>query len=98
MKKMIAIALALMLMMSIVGCGASATIPSLDEIKTQYYTDDELERALNRVKRDALIDAWGEPTGTISHENEDVWVLDGTRALVISYHLNGTVDDVDIED
>ena len=53
---------------------------------------------LRRVKREELIKAWGEPTRHIDSENEDVWVLDEAKALIVSYTLGGRVDDVDIED
>lgn len=99
MKKLTAIALTLVLSFGIVGCARkNAIIPTIDDIKTNYYTDDELERTLNRVDRDELIKAWGEPTRHIDHENEDVWVLDEGKAIVVSYTIFGTVDDAEIED
>lgn len=99
MKKLIAISLLLVLTLGIVGCAINnAEIPALEDIKTNYYTDDELERMLHRVKRDELIEAWGESTRHMDYENEDVWVLDERKALVISYTISGRVDDADIED
>ena len=98
MKKLIAIMLLLILTLGIVGCGSDAEIPPLEDIKTNFYTDDELEGMLHRVKREELIRVWGEPTRHIDRENEDVWVLDETKALVISYTLGGRVDDAEIED
>lgn len=98
MKKIIVITLILILTLSIVGCGKSSAIPSLDEIKSDRYTEEDIEISLWRVKRDELIVAWGEPDRTIQQENEDIWVLDERHALVISYNLIGNVDDVDIED
>lgn len=98
MKKLIAILLLFVLILGIVGCTKGGEIPTLEDIKTNFYTDDELERLLHRVKRDELIEAWGEPTRHIDHENEDVWVLDERKALVISYTLFDRVDDAEIED
>lgn len=98
MKKIIVITLILILTLSIIGCGKSSAIPSLNEIKSDRYTEEDIEISLWRVKRDELIVAWGEPDRTIQHENEDIWVLDERHALVISYNLIGNVDDVDIED
>lgn len=98
MKKIIVIVLIFTFTLSIVGCKKKSNIPSLNDIKTQHYTDDEIERILHFVKRDELIKIWGEPTRTIKHENEDVWVLDERKALVVSYTIFGIVDDVDIED
>ena len=98
MKKLIAIALLLILTLGIVSCGSNAEIPTLEDVKTNFYTDDELERTLHRVKRDELIEAWGEPTRHIDRENADVWVLDEKKAIVISYTIGGRVDDAEIED
>ena len=98
MKKLIAISLLFVLMLGIVGCGKGGEIPTLEDIKTNFYTDDELEGMLRRVTREELVEAWGEPTRHIDHENEDVWVLDERKALVISYTLSGRVDDAEIED
>lgn len=98
MKKLIAIALLLILTLGIVSCGSNTEIPTLEDVKTNFYTDDELERTLHRVKRDELIEAWGEPTRHIDRENEDVWVLDEKKAIVISYTIGGRVDDAEIED
>lgn len=98
MKKLIALTLLFILALSITGCNNKSNIPSIDEIKTQYYTDDEIERSLQGVKRDELIDLWGQPDRTIDLENEDIWVLNERKALVISYNIFGTVDDADIED
>lgn len=98
MKKLIAIALLLILTLGIVGCGKRAEIPSLEDIKTKYYTDDELESTLHRVERDELIKAWGEPYRHIDRENEDIWVLDEKKTLVVSYTIFDRVDDVEIED
>ena len=100
MKKRIAMALLLVLIatLGLVGCAGETQIPTLEDIKTNFYTDDELEGTLRRVKRDELIEAWGEPTRHVDHENEDIWVLDERKALVISYTLGGRVDDAEIED
>ena len=98
MKKIIALALVVIMALSIVGCGKKSDIPSLEDIKTNFYTDDELEKTLRRIERDDLIAEWGEPDRHIDHENEDVWMLDERKALVISYTLGGKVEDADIED
>lgn len=98
MKKICTVVLLLVFTLGIVGCNNKSEIPTIDDIKTSFYTDDELEGMLRRVKREELIKAWGEPTRHIDSENEDVWVLDESKALVVSYTLGGRVDDVDIED
>ncbi len=98
MKKLITIALLLIITFGIVGCKNTAEIPTLEDITTNFYTDDELESTLKRVKREELIEAWGEPTRHIARENEDVWVLNERKVIVVSYRSNGRVDDAEIED
>lgn len=98
MKKIIAIILLFVLTLSFSGCKNKSNIPSLEEIKINRYTDDEIERFLHLVKKENLIKEWGNPDRTIEHEKEDVWILDERRVLVVSYNLFGRVDDVDIED
>ena len=41
MKKIIVITLILILTLSIIGCGKSSAIPSLDEIKSDRYTEED---------------------------------------------------------
>lgn len=103
MKKTVALLVACCLALSLSFClsacnNENVDIPTLDDIRTNFYTDDELEGMLHRVKRERLIEAWGEPDRHIDHENEDIWMLDEARALVISYTLFGKVDDAEIED
>ena len=98
MKKILALTLALSLMLLAVGCGRKPDVPTLDEIKNSYYTDDEIEFALRRATRAELNEAWGAPDRTLEWEREDIWVLDEGRVLVVSYTLCDTVDDAEIED
>lgn len=98
MKKLLGLALLSITAFGVVGCGNNPDIPSLNEIKTQHYSEDKIERLINRVKRKNLIKEWGQPDRVIKDENEDVWVLDERRVLVVSYNIFNKVDDVDIED
>ena len=98
MMKIIALFLILASALSVVSCANTAEIITLEEIVTQHLTDDEIEQSLRRVERSRLIEAWGEPDRRIAHENEDVWVLDDGKVLIISYNLGGRVDDAEIED
>lgn len=98
MKKLLGLALLSIMAFGVVGCGNNPDIPSLNEIKTQHYSEDKIERLINRVKRKNLIKEWGQPDRVIKDENEDVWVLDERRVLVVSYNIFNKVDDVDIED
>ncbi len=98
MKKLLGLALLSIMAFGVVGCGNNSDIPSLNEIKTQHYSEDKIERLINRVKRKNLIKEWGQPDRVIKDENEDVWVLDERRVLVVSYNIFNKVDDVDIED
>ena len=52
MKKILTLAVLFIMVFSLNWCGNASNIPSLEEIKTQYYTDDEIEQALNCVKRE----------------------------------------------
>ena len=73
-------------------------IPSLEEIKTKYYDDDIIEREIRKCDKESLIKKWGEPDRSIEYENEDVWLLDERRVIVVSYNFLDQVVDVDIED
>ena len=43
MKKLIAILLLVVLILGIVGCTKGGEIPTLEDIKTNFYTDAEIE-------------------------------------------------------
>lgn len=76
----------------------NAQIPSLEELKTQYYDDDIIEREIRKCERVDLIKKWGDPDRSIEYENEDVWILDERRVIVVTYNILDQVVDVDIED
>ncbi|MBR7135607.1 MAG: hypothetical protein IKD14_00595 [Clostridia bacterium] len=103
MKRILLIALGSVMLLTsallvFVGCVDTGDIPTVAEVKTEFYTDDRLERTLNRTPREDLLKVWGQPDKTVAYENEDVWFLGDGRALVVSYTRGGRVDDVDIED
>jgi hypothetical protein len=97
-KKLMTLLLSFVLAFAIFACRNNSEIPSLDDVKTQYFTDDELEITLRRVERDDLIAAWGTPDRHVQRENEDVWILGEGRVIVVSYNFNDRVKEVDIED
>ena len=98
MKKIIAFALIIIMALSIFGCAkkSPSDILSLEEINTQYYTDDEIADSLKNINRDDLIKAWGDPDRTAADENEDTWVLNEKKVLIIVYNLFGEVYKADI--
>lgn len=98
MKKILGLTLLFITILGVTSCANNTEIVSLDEIKSNYYTDDEIERILWHVNRDDLIKVWGTPDRTITYENEDVWILNERQVLVISYNRNNKLNDVDIED
>ena len=53
--KILGLALLSVMAFGVVGCGNNSDIPSLNEIKTQHYSEDKIERLINRVKRKNLI-------------------------------------------
>ena len=96
MKKVVALALILIMALGIVGCSKKYEIPSLDEVKSHLYTEEDIEIYLRGVSRDDLIEVWGEPSETLDEENADMWVLDEERILTISYSTNDKLQDADI--
>ena len=93
MKKLIALALALACV-SLGACSLKKDVPTFEDI--QDYTEEDFEIYLNRIKRDALIEAWGEPSETSSDNNSDTWALNEQRTVTIIYDTNNRVKDAEI--
>ena len=98
MKKIFVLGIIFLLIFSVTSCKKKTSIISLEEIKSQYYSDDQIEKYIRHVRRDVLVKEWGTPDKRIEYENEDVWVLNERKFLVVSYNRNNKVEDVDIED
>ena len=95
MKKLIALALVLVCVLSLGACSLKNDVPTFEDI--QDYTEEDFEIYLNRVKRDALIKEWGGPSETSSDNNSDTWVLNEQRTVTIIYDASHRVKDAEVE-
>ena len=95
MKKLIALALVLVCVLSLGACSLKNDVPTFENI--QDYTEEDFEIYLNRVKRDALIEEWGEPSEASSDNNSDTWVLNEQRTVTIIYDASNRVKDAEVE-
>ena len=68
-------------------------VPTFDDI--QDYTEEDFEIYLNRVKRDAIVKKWGEPSETSA--DTDTWVLNDKRTVTIIYDTSNRVKDAEVE-
>jgi len=93
MKKLIALILALVCVLSLASCSLKNDVPTFDDI--QDYTEEDFEIYLNRVKRDAIVKKWGEPSETSA--DTDTWVLNEKRTVTIIYDTSNRVKDAEIE-
>jgi len=95
MKKLIALALVLVCVLSLGACSLKTDVPTFEDI--QDYTEEDFEIYLNRVKRDALIEEWGEPSETSLDNNSDTWELNEQRTVTIIYDASNRVKDAEVE-
>ena len=95
MKKLIALALVLVCVLSLSACSLKNDVPTFEDI--QDYTEEDFEIYLNRIKRDALIKEWGEPSETSLDNNSDTWVLNGQHTVTIIYDASNRVKDAEVE-
>ena len=68
MKKLFVLGIIFLFAIVVTGCKKKTDIPSLNEIKSQYYSDDQIEKYINRISRDVLIKEWGEPNKRIEYD------------------------------
>lgn len=94
MKKLISLVLVVCCLLAFIGCSSMRDIPTFDDIKD--YTEEDFEIYLRGAKREDIIQVWGEPNGTISEENADMWVLDEERVVTITYNERGQFKDASI--
>lgn len=87
MKKIIAAALALICIFGLVGCSPMDNVPSLEAVKE--YSNDDFNEHFKGVNREGLIEVWGEPAGSLTEENADMWDIDDESMVVIYWKNNG---------
>ena len=93
MKKLIALIMVLVCILSFSSCSFKNDVPTFDDI--QDYTEEDFEIYLNRVRRDSIIKEWGEPSETTS--DTDTWVLNEKRTVTIIYDASNRVKDAEVE-
>lgn len=82
MKKAFPIVFVLMFLLGSIGCSSKGKIPSVSEVSQMKY--GEVNEALLSKNIQEIRDAWGEPA--TSDGNEDVWKLDESMLLMITYN------------
>ena len=86
MKKLIALLLALVCVLGLVGCSPMDNVPSLEAAKE--YSNDDFNEHFKGVNREGLIEVWGEPTESLTVENADMWDVDDESAVLIYWKDN----------
>lgn len=94
MKKLTVLVLALVCVLPLAACSLKNDVPAFEDI--QDYTEEDFEIYLNRVKRDALIEEWGEPSETSSDNHSDTWVLNEQRTVTVIYDTSNRVKDAEV--
>ena len=94
MKKLIALVLALVCVLGLVGCSPMDNVPSLEAAKE--YSNDDFNEHFKGVNREGLIEVWGEPAGSLTEENADMWDIDDESMVVIYWKNNGKFKNADI--
>ena len=95
MKKLTALLLVLVIVLLLAACSLRNDVPTFDDI--QDYTEEDFQIYLYRVKREALINEWGEPGETSLENNSDTWVLNDKRTVTIIYDGSNRVTDAQVE-
>lgn len=86
MKKIFAAVLALICILGLVGCSPMDNVPSPEAAKE--YSNDDFDEHFKGVNREGLIEVWGEPAGSLTEENADMWEIDEESAVVIYWKDN----------
>lgn len=87
MKKLITAALALIIVLGLVGCSPMDNVPTLDAVKE--YSAEDFNEHFKGVNREGLIEVWGDPAGSLTEENADMWDIDDESMVVIYWSDNG---------
>ena len=92
MKKVLSIVLVFTFLLSMIGCSNKEKIPSISEVSQMKY--DEVNEALSGKDIQAIRNAWGEPVERDG--KEDVWKLDESLLLMITYNEAGIVENCEL--
>ena len=88
MKKVLSIVLLVSFLLGMMGCSNKEKIPSIDEVLQMKHS--EVNESLSGKDIQEIRDAWGEAVE--SDGKEDVWKLDESMLLVITYNDIGIVE------
>ena len=88
MKKVLSIILVLIFLLGLIGCSSKEKIPSISDVSEMG--DEEVNAALTGKDIKDIREAWGEPVE--SEDKEDVWRLDESMMLFITYNDTGIVE------
>lgn len=94
MKKIIAVVLTLICVLGLVGCSPMDNVPSLEAVKE--YSAEDFSEHFKGVNREGLIEVWGEPAGSRTEENADMWDIDDDSMVVIYWKDNGKFESAGI--
>jgi len=92
MKKLLSIVVALTFMLGLIGCSNKEKIPSINEVSQMKYS--EVNEALTGKDIQVIRDGWGEPAE--SDGKEDVWLLDESMLLMITYNDTGIIESCEL--
>lgn len=92
MKKILSIALVLTFLLGLMGCSNKEKIPSISEVSQMKYS--EVNEALSGKDIHMVRDAWGAPVERVG--NEDVWQLDESMLLFITYNDTGIIESCEL--
>ncbi len=100
MKKLIALVLTLICVLSLVGCkpGETTDTPELAEIID--FTQEQLEEKLIGLSQEEIYHSWGEPDGHLSGFWGDTWQLNNEKdeCIIVYYDKNGIVEKINVID
>lgn len=94
MRKLITLVLALACALGLVGCSPMDNVPSLETVKE--YSAEDFNAHFKGVNREGLIEVWGEPAGSLTEENADMWDIDDESMVVIYWKDNGNFKDAGV--
>ena len=92
MKKVLSIVLVLTFLLGLIGCSSKEKIPSISDVSQMKYS--EVNEALMGKDIQVIREAWGEPVE--SDDNEDVWQLDESMLLFITYNDTGIIESCEL--
>ena len=100
MKKFIALVLAFVFVLGLVGCKPDeiTDIPKLAEITD--FTQEQLEEKLIGLSQEEIYRSWGEPDGHLSGFWGELWQLASKKGeyITVYYDENGIIENVLVKD